>query len=281
MNIDNVEVLKSRTGTSNTITVGAAPTNDIQFENPTPSIPAGKVKSIVADGADLISSMASATINIDYTSPAMNAVRDGLGSNDINYFYFPGSLSANWNAATEPSSNITNYYFAVGLTPGDSNIINWTNNATSRSVTVNVPKMRKGITYYFTVKAINSLGMMSTPMNSNGQRLIYAKTESETTDTIIPNKKTDINTETTISVYPNPAKQQLTINYSLTETTWVLIDIFDLSGKKVAQVINKQQQDAGNYEIKYNLPSALPSGNYLMTLQYGNKIKAVKIAVTK
>jgi len=281
MSIDNVEVLKSRTGTSNMITVGAATTNDIQFENPMPSTPSGKVKSIVIDGADLISSIVSATINIDYSAPSMNAVRDGLGTSDINYFYFPGSISANWNAATEPSSNITNYYFAVGLTPGDSNIINWTNNGTSRSVTANVPKMRKGITYYFTVKALNSLGMMSPPMNSNGQRLVYAKTVSETTDTIIPNKKTDINTETSISVYPNPAKQQLTINYSLTETTWVLIDIFDLSGKKVAQVINKQLQDAGNYEEIYLLPDDLPSGNYLLTLQFGNKIKVVKFSVLK
>lgn len=53
-----------------------------------------------------------------------------------------------------------------------------------------------------------------------------------------------------VSVYPNPVRSELTITYQLEKAANVEISIFDLSGKKVACVLD-ENQSAGYHEVKW------------------------------
>ncbi|OGS27358.1 MAG: hypothetical protein A2297_03000 [Elusimicrobia bacterium RIFOXYB2_FULL_48_7] len=105
----------------------------------------------------------------DVTPPTTpGAVRDGTGT-DISSTYSTGTLSANWDASSDPQSGIASYYYAIGTAPGAVNIIGWTNNGTNLSVTKVGLSLTYGSTYYFSVKAQNMIGLESAVTNSNGQ----------------------------------------------------------------------------------------------------------------
>ena len=64
-------------------------------------------------------------------------------------------------------------------------------------------------------------------------------------------------------VYPNPAKDFATINYSIDKTQNVKVRVFDVTGKVILQ--QEETQVAGNQQVKVNLTN-LPAGNYYYTI---------------
>jgi hypothetical protein len=71
------------------------------------------------------------------------------------------NLSATWSAS-DPDSAITMYSYAIGTTPGGSEVVNWTN---TKGTSIN----RSGLSliadqaYYIAVKARNEGGLWSLP----------------------------------------------------------------------------------------------------------------------
>jgi len=68
--------------------------------------------------------------------------------------------------------------------------------------------------------------------------------------------------------YPNPFNPSTTINYSLNENTYVTLEVFNILGEKVAQIVN-EYQNAGNYSVSFNveeLNKKLSSGTYFYSL---------------
>ena len=63
------------------------------------------------------------------------------------------------------------------------------------------------------------------------------------------------------SAYPNPFNASTLIKYELPEESYVVLDIFNISGQKVTSLINGHKE-AGYHEIIWNA-SDLPSGIYL------------------
>ena len=81
--------------------------------------------------------------------------------------------------------------------------------------------------------------------------------------------------------YPNPFRGQTTFKYHVAETSPVTINIFDLSGRKVATAVNEARQQAGTYEAVFN-GDQLSGGIYIATLSAGNKTaQSIKISVAK
>jgi len=71
--VDDLRIYKSRT-TSETITVGPSPTNDIRYENnPTTS---GRINSIVIDTAHNISIMATEMVDVDFLVTSINDIQN-------------------------------------------------------------------------------------------------------------------------------------------------------------------------------------------------------------
>lgn len=77
--------------------------------------------------------------------------------------------------------------------------------------------------------------------------------------------------------FPNPFEQGTTIRYSINEKAPVELNVFDIFGRKVAQLVD-QTQDAGTYSVYLNAPScSLSSGMYYCRLRSGNYSKCIKI----
>jgi Domain of unknown function (DUF4331)/Secretion system C-terminal sorting domain len=83
-----------------------------------------------------------------------------------------------------------------------------------------------------------------------------------------------------IQNYPDPVKHQTTIKYRITEDAAVAITIFDMNGKKITSLVN-QKQDAGIYELNWNVDD-LKNGLYFAVLSSNGKtIQTKKITVSK
>ena len=79
--------------------------------------------------------------------------------------------------------------------------------------------------------------------------------------------------------YPNPFNATTTIKYELSSPSHVKIDAFDLSGRKLLNLIDRYQS-AGTYTIKLD-GSFLSSGVYLIRLKTDQKTIVKKIILTK
>jgi hypothetical protein len=80
--------------------------------------------------------------------------------------------------------------------------------------------------------------------------------------------------------FPNPFKSSTTFRYRVSESAPVTLTIYDLSGKKVAVVVNERKNE-GSYEVVFNAEN-LSSGIYIANLSSGAKtMQSIKIAVTK
>jgi hypothetical protein len=108
---------------------------------------------------------------VDSTPPTTVAnVYDGsVAGSDISQTGSITQLSANWTASSDPESGVVSYSYAIGTAPGATDVAGWTDNGASLSVTRTGLTLANGQTYYFGVKALNGVGLYSTPAWSNGQ----------------------------------------------------------------------------------------------------------------
>lgn len=166
---DDFKVYRSRTNYE-LVTVSIL-TDDVRYQNQNPLTPSAYIHSIVIDGANNWSSIATTTQNIDWTIPETNGVvYDGPGA-DINVFNNATEISGNWTSFIDTNSAIAEYWYAVGTSAGATDVVNWTNNGLNQSFTQSGLSLMVGTTYYVSVKAINGAGLESTVVSSDGQTL--------------------------------------------------------------------------------------------------------------
>ncbi len=79
--------------------------------------------------------------------------------------------------------------------------------------------------------------------------------------------------------YPNPFNPTTTIVYGLIERTNVELKLFDVLGREVETIVNREQ-DAGYYEVEFNA-SRLASGIYFYRLQAGDFIETKKMVLLR
>ena len=107
----------------------------------------------------------------DTTPPsAPPTVRDGTGT-DIAYTTSTTQLSANWDTSTDNESGISGYQYAIGTSAGGTQTVNWTSLGNVTTVTKTGLSLTSGQTYFFSVKAINGVGLTGNATNSNGQKV--------------------------------------------------------------------------------------------------------------
>ncbi len=79
--------------------------------------------------------------------------------------------------------------------------------------------------------------------------------------------------------YPNPFNPTTTISYSLEKSGFVKLNVYDLLGREVGNLINKEQA-MGNYKVEFNA-SSLTSGVYFYRLQSGDFVEAKKLILLR
>lgn len=79
--------------------------------------------------------------------------------------------------------------------------------------------------------------------------------------------------------YPNPFNPATTIEYSIPSKSFVVIKVFDLTGKEIVKLINEEKYP-GNYKIEFDA-GKLTSGVYFYSLKAGNTFITKKMLLLK
>lgn len=213
---DDIKVYKSRT-VSEFVTIGEG--NEVRYQNNGESNPSCRIKSIVIDESQNWSVPFGLDVNIDWTAPEdVTEVNDGDAA-DEDITYDGTQLSANWTNANEPNSAVITYEYSIGLTPGATDVVSWTDNGTSTSVTHSGLNLISETEYYFNIKATNTVDLTSNVSSSDGIVYMDPTIVSEFTGDNIP------------EIYPNPATVNL--NVIVKEDRIKSVKIFDITGKLV------------------------------------------------
>jgi Secretion system C-terminal sorting domain len=80
-------------------------------------------------------------------------------------------------------------------------------------------------------------------------------------------------------IYPNPATESTTIDYAVGTEGYVKIELLDLSGKLIKNVLN-ENMISGFYRTELNTQD-LQNGVFLIKTQMGNDVFTQKLSVLK
>jgi spore germination protein YaaH len=164
--VDDFRVYHNRNSTTLVSVCDAS--DEIQYSNPMPTDASGMIRSIVIDNAKNISSIAQNLVNIDCTVPnTIVGINDGLSS-DLDEQVSTSTLSANFAASSDPNSGIIDYEYAIGTSPGSTDIRSFTSTSAALSFSASGLSLINGITYYVTIRAKNAAGLYSTLASSDG-----------------------------------------------------------------------------------------------------------------
>lgn len=232
--VDDLKVYRSRTASA-IVSIGAASTNDVRYQNPNPTTASGRINSISKDLAGNFSVVSSEDIDVDWTAPDAVLVSDGLAT-DIDTSNSLTQLTANWTASTDNHSGVVKYWYAIGTTAGATDVLNWTDNGLTTSATSTGLSLIANQLYYVSVKAENGAGISASAISSDGQM-------------VNPNSIADQLVDYQLTVYPNPFNSSTLINYTINEPADVEILITDMLGKKLLVFANKQTQGKHTFEL--------------------------------
>ena len=80
-----------------------------------------------------------------------------------------------------------------------------------------------------------------------------------------------------IDEYPNPFGNEINISYQLTERSFVIIDVFSITGKKIETIFNGYQ-NTGDYSYRINSENSLyPNGLYLLNIRMDGRSQTYKM----
>lgn len=163
-------------------------------------------------------------------------------------------------------------FIAIGIDDWDGNA-NSVNNFKDRTE-LTIPLLLKGSSVvnqlgsrYDRLLVINAQGefefkgsqLASSDLNSAKSAIQTALNNVATTSQRIESNSTAL-----AQNYPNPFSGLTTIQFKLDHTQQVSLNIFDLSGKLVNQLVNRQLNE-GDYQINFDREN-LPSGTYMYQL---------------
>ncbi len=79
--------------------------------------------------------------------------------------------------------------------------------------------------------------------------------------------------------YPNPFNPSTNIRYTVPQSSYIAIKVFDILGNEIKTLVSEEKQ-TGIYEVEFNA-TALPSGFYFYRLQAGDFIETKKMVLLR
>lgn len=107
--------------------------------------------------------------------------------------------------------------------------------------------------------------------------VVYKDVEPEPDNDFVFNDRYDA--DNLISVAPSPFRDQTTLSYMLDENAKVQLDVFDLSGRKVVELVNTTQQ-AGKYSSVFEA-NGNTVGSYLVRLFVNDKLYTKQVVLMR
>jgi plastocyanin len=123
--------------------------------------------------------------------------------------------------------------------------------------------MKNAGTFYFVCQPHAFIGMKG----------IITVTSNATLVTRVGNKPSLVN------IFPNPSTGPVTIQYSLSNSSTVKIDLYDMMGRVVKNILSSDQS-TGNYNLSYNLDDVV-SGKYFVRFSIGNQYDVQPLLIRK
>ena len=102
--------------------------------------------------------------------------------------------------------------------------------------------------------------------------IVYSTADVKTEGALLPS-------EFRLEAYPNPFNPATNISYALEKSGWIFLNVIDLNGRIVDQLVNSFQS-AGKHTIRWNA-SQYSSGIYLVSLTCGKQQAIKKLALMK
>ena len=118
------------------------------------------VQVVAHNEAGLKTVVKSTPFYYDLTPPTGGPILEGVGAAELNYTSSTTSFSAHWEGFTDAESGIAEYSYAIGTTPGGTQVQTFTVVGQDTSVSGHA-KFRHNNKYYFTVRAVNGGGLTS------------------------------------------------------------------------------------------------------------------------
>jgi uncharacterized delta-60 repeat protein len=81
----------------------------------------------------------------------------------------------------------------------------------------------------------------------------------------------------TFSAYPNPVNQTVNLDFNLKESQKLDVDLFNINGVKLANLLNNKQFPLGYTSQKIALPETLSKGVYFLSISNGTFFSNIKI----
>jgi hypothetical protein len=81
-----------------------------------------------------------------------------------------------------------------------------------------------------------------------------------------------------VNVFPNPASEEISLNYSLVNSANVSIELTNLLGETTV-LATARNKPAGNYLDDVKLPDGIARGVYILTLRAGNQSSTQRIVI--
>ncbi len=116
-------------------------------------------------------------------------------------------------------------------------------------------------------------------VNGNGNTSgDFARTASLflTTPTITATEQQNLSALKGFNVYPNPAQNNINVNYGLTDSKHVSIKLCSITGEVVAELFS-ETQESGIYSKKLDIPAEVASGMYFLKVNTDSKTVAQRL----
>jgi len=165
-----------------------------------------------------------------------------------------------WNSC--PETNISEYIVYRKQGSGSYQQIAQTSNTNWTDYDIILLPQGNNYTYY--VKAKNVYNAYSSASNTAGCTGIM-KQSADSAYT----KNNNVDDNLVSGVFPNPFNQTVIIRFQLEQDCFVQLQVFDVSGKRVADLVNSYWS-AGEYSEMFN-GAGLSSGLYFYKLNVGSK----------
>lgn len=115
---------------------------------------------------------------------------------------------------------------------------------------------------------------------SGGMNWVTRYTTILELDTVIPEPIiAEIDKQLPLLVFPNPARNNVNINYELKENGTAILSLFNINGQKINDLVSTTNAESGNYSEQYNV-SDLPSGMYIFILINNDHKEVFRLSVT-
>lgn len=145
---------------------------------------------------------------------------------------------------------------------------NWTANSTA---TLSGGFGIKTSTYTFTVATTNTIYYMCQnhgPSGMKGQIIVSSTGLSEQNNSI-----------GNISLFPNPAKEKISIKFKSAETGMLTAKLYSVCGQEVQSLISNKDIYSGDNTFTFELQNTIPPGVYFIQLNYNSKTIVRKLIV--